>query len=211
MKLSKRLLTIASLVDKGAKVYDVGADHGLLERYLLDNDAVSSLIAVENKIGPYNILLNNLKGYDANVYFADGLEKLDSNSDTLIFAGLGGNAIIDILKKGKKVSFDNINKIIIDAHRDKELVKRYLVSLGYKIEKEIIVFENNIFYFIISFIKGSENYNIDEYEFGYKIKNDPLFHQYCDYERNRIMSILAKKEDENLRHRLERLNAYEHD
>ena len=37
MKLSQRLQAIADLVDKGARVGDIGTDHGQLPCYLVEN------------------------------------------------------------------------------------------------------------------------------------------------------------------------------
>ena len=45
--LSKRLKAVASLVKKGSSVADVGTDHGYIPVYLIENDIVSSAIAMD--------------------------------------------------------------------------------------------------------------------------------------------------------------------
>ncbi|MEG2984166.1 MAG: SAM-dependent methyltransferase, partial [Peptostreptococcaceae bacterium] len=37
MKLTERLLKIASLIDEGKKIADIGTDHGYIPVYLLKN------------------------------------------------------------------------------------------------------------------------------------------------------------------------------
>ena len=63
MKLSQRLLTLASFVKKGAVVADIGADHGLLSVYLVEEGIAKKVFAVENKKGPFSILEKSTKKY----------------------------------------------------------------------------------------------------------------------------------------------------
>lgn len=188
-KISERLKTIGDFVHEHAHVIDVGADHGLLEKYLIDNKKVDSILAVENKEGPYNILVNNLKGYDVQISLSDGLDEMSDDINTIVIAGMGGNLIMDILTKDVQ-KLNQIEQIVVDAHRDAELVRRSVTKLGYRIEKEQIVLENGIYYFIISFVKGYTKYKDIEYEFGVNISNDPLFNQFKTQELNRLGKTL---------------------
>ena len=181
MKISDRLKTIASFIKEHANVADVGADHGLLEIYLLENQKVDSILAIENKSGPFNILKNNLKDYDVRLSLSDGISKIDEKVDTLVIAGMGGILITNILSSQKE-NLTNIKQIVVDAHRDYELVRREITGLGYYIEKEKIVYENDTYYFVISFLKGHKNYSDVEYEWGYKINEDPLFEHFREDE-----------------------------
>ena len=177
MKISDRLKTVASLIKEHANVADVGADHGLLEKYLLDNDKVDYILAIENKDGPFSILKNNLEDYDVELSLSDGISKINDKVDTIVIAGMGGILISNILTSHKE-KLSNIKQIVVDAHRDIELVRRNVTELGFYIEKEVIVYENEEYYFVISFLKGSRKYSESEYEWGYKIKEDPLFEKY---------------------------------
>ena len=196
MKLSDRLLTVASLLKEGMHVADVGADHGLIEKYLLDNDLVASIMAIENKNGPFNILQNNLKGYNVKLSLSDGIDEIDESVNALIIAGMGGNLIVDILKKHPD-KLKNVEQIVVDAHRDIEYVRRQITELGYYIEKEKIVLENNIYYFVISFLKGQRHYSDIEYEYGYQIKDDELFDKYRENELDRMtLNLIHYKSSE---------------
>ena len=177
MRISDRLKTIADFIKDEASVIDVGADHGLLEIYLTEQNKTKYLLAIENKSGPFSILKNNLKDYDVDLSLSDGIEKLPDNVDTVVIAGMGGILITNILKAHPD-KLTNVKQIVIDAHRDQELVRREITNLGYMIEKEKIIYENGTYYFVISFIKGHKEYSLSEYEWGYKIKDDPLFAQF---------------------------------
>ena len=94
MKISKRLLAIAKMVPTNLPCADIGSDHGLLVKYLLDNQIVPFSYASDNKIGPYNRLKENLASYISSnkvkVDLIDGIKNLPENCLTLIIAGMGG-------------------------------------------------------------------------------------------------------------------------
>lgn len=191
MKISNRLKVIASFIRDNSNVIDVGADHGLLEIYLLEQNKVNSLFAVENKVGPYSILKNNLKDYNVTLSLSDGISEMPEYVDTVIIAGMGGILISDILKAHKE-KLTNVKQIVVDAHRDNRLVRETICNLGYYIEKEQIVFENNKYYFVISFLKGHQDYNEDELEWGYKTSEDPLFKDFKKHESETLSLNLVK-------------------
>ncbi len=191
MKISNRLKVIASFIKDNSNVIDVGADHGLLEIYLLEQNKANSLFAVENKIGPFTILKNNLKDYKVDLSLSDGISEMPEHVDTIVIAGMGGILISDILKAHKE-KLTNVKQIVVDAHRDNRLVRETITNLGYYIEKEQIVFENNKYYFVISFLKGHKKYSEDELEWGYKTNKDPLFEDYKEHELNTLSLNLVK-------------------
>jgi len=77
MELSPRLLKIASLVPDGARLADVGTDHGYIPLYLFENKIISSAIAMDVNKGPLLHANENIKKY--------GLEK---NIETRLSNGL---------------------------------------------------------------------------------------------------------------------------
>lgn len=192
MNISERLLAIANLIHPHANVIDVGADHGILEKYLIDSGKVNSIFAVENKKGPFETLRKNLKDYDVNVSLSDGLDEMPSETNVIVIAGMGGNLILDILKKDVN-KLNGIQQIVVDAHRDAELVRREVIKLGFRIEQEKIVLENKIYYFIISFVRGNSAYKDIELEWGYNVNNDPLFREFKTKELSRLVTALNQQ------------------
>ena len=191
MKISDRLKAVASLTKENANVADVGADHGLLEIYLINEGKTNSILAIENKNGPFSILKNNLEDYDVKLSLSDGISEIDETVDTIVLAGMGGILISDILNSHKE-KLANIKQIVVDAHRDIQLVRENICKLGFYIEKEKIVYEKGTYYFVISFLKGHHDYSLSEYEWGYKIKDDPLFEEYRREELDKLAKNLIK-------------------
>lgn len=169
MQLSKRLETIAKMCPKGV-VADVGADHGKLIIYLVENDIASFGVAIENKKGPYNILVNAIQKANLDnkimAIFGDGIEKLPSNVDTLIIAGMGGQNIVSILRKHQR-KLENIQTIIVDPHNAIPFVREQISLMGYSISDEEMVHEDDIYYEIIKFHKSKHAFYSDiDLEFG---------------------------------------------
>lgn len=204
MKLSQRLLTIASFIKEGALVADIGADHGLLSIYLVENKHVKKVFAVENKAGPFSILEKNTKKYpEITCSLSDGISEIPSEINTLVIAGMGGILISDILKKNKD-KLQSIQNIVIDAHRDLELVRKALNDLGYEFEKEVLVKEH-VFYNVMSVHRGTKKLSSNELEFGYQIQKDPLFKEYQATLLDRLQKNYLKNNSNELRNKIERL------
>ena len=192
MLVSKRIKTIGDFISSGDVVVDVGADHGLLELYLIAKYNNISITAVENKIGPYKILEENLKCYkNIRLSLSDGLECVNKDTKTVVLAGMGGLNIINILSRFPEKTM-NLKKIIVDAHRDIGMVRRNIISYGFNISREKIVYDNRKYYVVIEFVKSLylEEYSNDALDFGYKIyleKSWPKYKEYLIKQNNRTI------------------------
>ena len=183
MFVSQRIKTIGDFIDENDSVVDVGADHGLLEVYLIAKYPNIKITAVENKLGPYRILERNLKAYsNVKLSFSDGIECIISGGKTVVLAGMGGLNIVNILAAYPKKVF-KLKKIIVDAHRDLEIVRKELFKYGFAINREKIVYEQNKFYVITEFVKSKKTLDINEdiIFFGNKLYKDKLWPKYRDY------------------------------
>lgn len=175
MILSLRLSTILDMTPQSV-VADVGSDHGKLMIALFLSGKIKKGYAIENKQGPFNRLVDELRKNKVIDYiepiFGDGLEKLPEDVETLILAGLGGTTIVDILKKDIS-KLANINTIIVDAHSEIPLVRMEITKLGFSINKEKIIKEDNIYYEIIRFNRSALSfYSEFDYEFGPILRNE---------------------------------------
>ena len=199
MFLPSRLKTIGNFIEPWEIVADIGADHGLLELYLLAKSPDIKIIAIENKVGPYKNLDLTLRSFkNIRLSLSDGLEAVDKSVTTVVIAGMGGFTIKNIIEKyPEKVK--HLEKIIIDAHRDQKFARKAIINLGFKIEKEKIVLEQEKFYVITEFIKseGNFSYSDDDLEFGYKIYEDELWGKYQQYlkEKNNLTLDKIKNKD----------------
>lgn len=173
--LSERLTAIYKMVPKGIAA-DIGADHGKLMIALFEGGIVTHGYAVENKKGPYTRLLKALQERnledDVVPLFSDGIKDLPEAVRTVIIAGMGGNNIIDILKKYPKKT-EQITTLIIDAHTAIPKVRREISNMGFVIADEKMVREDDVFYEIIKFIKADKAvYGDKDIEFGPILRNE---------------------------------------
>ena len=183
MVISSRLKTIGDFISDGDVVVDVGADHGLLELYLLAKCPNITITAVENKIGPYKILENSLRGFkNIRLSLTDGITSVGKDTTTVVIAGMGGLNIRKILNAyPNKVK--NLKKIVIDAHRDIEIARRTIVNYGFKIKREKIVYEQDKFYIVSEFVKSQNvpEYDDEIFSIGYNLQDEELWPKYREY------------------------------
>ena len=183
MVVSSRIKTIGDFIKPGEVVVDVGADHGLLELYLLAKSPDIQITAVENKIGPYKILETSLLGLkNVKLSLSDGITAVSKDTTTVVIAGMGGINIKNILDAYPDKVRD-LKKIVIDAHRDIQIARKTIVDYGFAISKEKIVYEQEKFYVVSEFLKVNEpqKYSDEILEFGYQLYDDELWPKYKEH------------------------------
>lgn len=134
--LDPRLSAVASLV-RGPKVADIGTDHALLPRYLIDTGVALSVIAVEKNRAPAEVARKALQGYPAEVRVGDGFSVLspgEVNCATL--CGLGGQLICNLLSRQP----ENLpEQLVLQANRDTPLLRAWALENGYHLKTERMV------------------------------------------------------------------------
>lgn len=153
-KLSKRLETIATLVPNGARVCDIGTDHGYLAINLLKTGRAVNVIATDIGEKPLLNAKKNIEKADLadkiTLRLCDGLSGIKKNeADTAIIAGMGGEVIAKIMENGCEIAKDNSLTFILQPTTSPEILRHFLCKNGYKIHLEIPVFENNKIYSVM--------------------------------------------------------------
>ena len=194
IKLSKRLLSIANLVDDNSKVVDIGCDHGLVSIYLAMNKQNISIIASDINQNALDNAIKNINKYHLEdkikVCLSNGLDNINDEIDTIIISGMGGHTIIDILTNNQE-KLNTVNNIIIQSNNDIEYVRRKIVKLGYCISKEELILDKNIYYTVILFTKGKKKYTNKEYYFGPILlkENSKIFIEKKNKEYTKLVNI----------------------
>ena len=207
IKLSKRLSIVASLIDSN-NIIDVGCDHGLLDIYLAQINKDRKIIVSDINENALNNAKDNIKKYKLSnqieARLGSGLDTLNDNEvDTLVISGLGANTIVGILHNNI-FKLKNIKNIIIQSNTNLSFLREKVTKLNYYIEEEIQVKENNIIYTIIKFVKGKKRYSKKELYFGPILlkKNNKLFKEYNDIEKNKLTHLLKVIPKNNYFYRL---------
>lgn len=217
IRLSKRLVAIASLVPKGTNLLDIGCDHGLLEIYLWQNERCNKYISSDVNESALNNAKENILKYKANskieTRLGNGLSVINSSDmiDTVVISGMGAHTIIGIFKY--QIDKFKIDTLIIQSNTKLEFLRKEITKLGYYIDSELIVEDNKKIYVIIRFKKGYKKYNKKELYFGPKLmeENSELFQEYkrIELEKLNIRKKLVPKRDIILRYKIKReINLY---
>ena len=218
MKLTDRLLKIASLVDKDKRLADIGTDHGYIPVYLLKKNTIQYAILGDVNKGPLDnakkeVMRNNLID-KVDLRLGSGIEVLKPNEvDEIIIAGMGGMLINDILKANEAVAHTT-EKLILQPMQAPEELRMFLYKNGYKIIDEHLVREEHRLYEIIECkYEGLKEQDIEPiyYEIGQKLieKQDPLLKDFIENKIRINENILRKldgKDGDAVSHRKSIIN-----
>ena len=203
INLSKRLKTVASFVlKKECNVIDVGCDHALLDIYLLQSNSNLKVIASDNKKKPLENAKKNIIKYSfldkIDISLRDGINNIPKEIDTVIISGMGAETIIDILINDVE-ELDHINRLIISSNNKYYEIRKKISSLGYTINDEKIVYEEEKYYIVIEFIKGNKKYKEKELFFGpILLKNkDKIFYDYYGFIKTKKEEVLKQLPENN--------------
>lgn len=199
--ISNRIIEISKMIDqKNIGVFDVGSDHGYL---LLSLNKVLFYFLHQLNSYLYIVLLNlikNTKNKKITSLFSDGIDDLSNSYSCIVLAGMGYSNIKNIISKNIS-KIDYIDQIVIDSHNDIKECREFFTSIGFCIENEKIIKEDNIFYEIISFKKGKKEYNLNELIYGPILlkQHDEIFKEKYILMNKKIESILIKLDKESFR------------
>lgn len=202
--LSKRLLEISKFVPKKSYVIDIGCDHALLDIYLtLSNNNKCIAADISEKVienAKKNIEKYNLQKKIKTVV-SNGVENIKiTKKSVIIISGMGTHTIIDIVSK---IDRNKVQKLIIQSNNCLYNLRKKITKLGYIIEKEKVVYDNNKFYTIISFKIGIKKYNLKTLKYGDNITIDDDYNRYIRDCINKNKQIIKKL---NYKHILKRIN-----
>ncbi len=189
MKINKKLLAIASLVQKGENVIDIGCDHALLDIFLTlynDNHCIASDIKKSAITGAKKNIEKYHLEHKITLSISDGFHKITPReNEVVIISGMGTSTILKILENAP---FEKISRFIISSNNDLEKLRYHMMKKNFKVKEEVVVLENDIYYVIIEFEKGSVNYQEKELRYG------PILLKQNSVERNSYYRYLLSKE-----------------
>ncbi|MDB8804267.1 tRNA (adenine(22)-N(1))-methyltransferase [Romboutsia sp. 1001216sp1] len=203
MKLTDRLLKIASLVTKGKKIADIGTDHGYIPVHLLNEGNIDFAILADVNKGPLEnarkeVRHNNLID-KVDLRLGSGIEVLKKcEVDEVIIAGMGGILISELLEANIEVA-QSTEKFILQPMQAQKELRKYLLNNGYEILDEVLVREDFRIYEIIVAKYTGKNTNVEDeifYEVGNKLieNKDELLNEFIDKRIHTYTSILNKLE-----------------
>ena len=152
--LSPRLQAIADMVPHGARLADVGTDHGQLPVWLIQHGVIDHAVASDLRLAPLNRArdLAARWGVSAQIDFrlCDGLTLVSPHeAEVVTIAGMGGETIADILHAARWPEQETGHCYILQAMSGMDGLRRYLSNYGYAIQREQLIAEGDTFYVVL--------------------------------------------------------------
>lgn len=153
LPLSKRLQACCNFVSSGARVADIGCDHGYLGIYLLSQGIADSVFAADINEMPLQSATRNAEKFGVrdkmHFYLSDGLENVPQEFDTLVCAGMGADTIISVLDKAPWLQSSRY-RLILQCQSRTPMLRQYLSDNGWHIDKETVLRDGRFLYTVMA-------------------------------------------------------------
>ncbi|WP_457967069.1 tRNA (adenine(22)-N(1))-methyltransferase TrmK [Pseudomonas sp. R4-84] len=170
--LSMRLERVAGLVPTGARLADIGSDHGYLPVALIKRGVIAAAVAVEVALTPFRAAERTVResglGEWISVRLADGLAAIEpaDGITAISLCGMGGETIRDILDSGK-CRLSGRERLILQPNGGEQPLRQWLMDNDYRILCEDVLRENRFYYeIIVAERDGPVMYSAEELYFG---------------------------------------------
>ena len=187
---------VAALVPKGARLADVGTDHAYLPIRLLQRGVVSSAVASDIRPGPLRAAEKNRDACGVpglRCVLCDGLDGISpQDADTVVIAGMGGETIVDILRRAPWAAREA--RLILQPMSRPDVLRAWLCDNGVRILGEHLAFDHGRLYQAMEAERGEASVlsACERYTGAYGlISRDPLFPELLDHYEKKF-SIAAE-------------------
>lgn len=217
MELSRRLRMNASFVTPGNRLADVGTDHGYIPIALRLEGVIPSALAMDVNPGPLERAKEHIQQFhletDIHTRLSDGVQSLcPGEADSVLIAGMGGALTVKILTEGEEV-LKTVQELILQPQSEIDKVRSYLLTHGYRITQEAMVYEEGKYYPAMKAVHGEMSlWQEAELQYGKYLLQEkhPILKQYLEEKLEQCEKILEKlslqgKKEEKINARKEEL------
>jgi tRNA (adenine22-N1)-methyltransferase len=153
--LTPRLAVLALAVPVGARVVDIGADHGQLGAALLTEERAGFVCAVDlspaTLEGARAALATHVLSGRAEVRLGDGFAGLDPRAfDCAVLAGMGARNTLAILERGR-ADGHTPQRVVVQALGGEHHVRSALLAAGYGLADEQLVADGRRLFLTLTF------------------------------------------------------------
>ncbi|RON57883.1 tRNA (adenine(22)-N(1))-methyltransferase [Pseudomonas frederiksbergensis] len=170
--LSMRLERVAAHVPAGARLADIGSDHGYLPVALMRRGAIVAAVAGEVALTPFRAAERTVRENDLEqhitVRLASGLSAIEpvDGITAISICGMGGETIRDILDHGK-ARLSGQERLILQPNGGEQPLRQWLMEHDYRILVEELLREKRFDYeIIVAERAGPVAYTPEELYFG---------------------------------------------
>ncbi len=193
-----RIDAIYSFIDLKDRVVDVGCDQAKLGILLAKRNQKSIASDISPKVIERASLDIRKLGLDSliDLRVSNGLQDIKENeADTLVLSGMGTHTILEILNNTKL----KFNKIITISNNYHDILRNKMNELNYKVDKELIIKENNKYYNLILFTEGTKEYSQKELLLGLNQVDNELYNEYLNHLLKKYKTIKESSKDKNIK------------
>ena len=226
IELSKRMQSVADMIQPCDAVGDIGCDHAFVSIYLVEQHRAKRVIASDVRRGPITIAKRNIESMNLSdqieIRMGDGLDTIvPGEVNAVVLAGMGGMLMIDILERGEAV-VARCDQLVLQPQSDIEKVRRYLAEKGYHLADEQMLIDAGKYYNLLD-VRVHEMVQKDEYDcskladdwcymYGGSLlrKKDPVLRSWLVKQRDTtagLINSLSGKNTENAAKRLKTVKA----
>jgi tRNA (adenine22-N1)-methyltransferase len=167
-----RLERVAAYVPAGARLADIGSDHGYLPVALMRRGVIVAAVAGEVAVTPFRAAERTVRENDLHsritVRLANGLGAIEPGDaiTAISICGMGGETIRDILDCGK-ARLNGQERLILQPNGGEQPLRQWLMDHDYRILCEEVLRENRFDYeIIVAERAGPVVYSAEQLYFG---------------------------------------------
>lgn len=182
--LQPRLRLLADMVPEGARLADVGTDHGYLPVFLLQKGRIAGAIASDIVPGPLQHARQTATEYEVegiDFRLCPGLDAIGAEeADTIVIAGMGGETIQAVLEAAPWTG-DGGHLLLLQPMTKVEFLRKWLSDNGYCFTDERLVFDKDHLYPVFAVRGGRQSpLTLAQQYGGVLLDGDPLYGVYLD-------------------------------
>lgn len=214
---NKRFEKIMDYIPQCTVLADIGTDHGYIPMKAIMLGRADKVIASDLSKASLERAMREVEKHQLQEHIegrqGDGLEVLtEEEADVIVIAGLGGNLIGDILRRGYHKKYQKTFPLFVfQPVQFPEKLRANLYQLGFDIEDEDLVKEDGLIYHLITARKSTENLNEPtdiELEFGKKNieKDKQLLWELIEYKIQTYEKIVLELSEKKTSRSIDRVN-----
>ena len=221
IELSKRMKSVADMIQPCDAVGDIGCDHAFVSIYLVEQHRAKRVIASDVRRGPIAIAKRNIEAMNLSdqieIRMGVGLDTIvPGEVNAVVLAGMGGMLMIDILERGEEV-VTRCDQLVLQPQSDIEKVRRYLAEKGYHLADEQMLIDAGKYYNLLD-VRVHEMVQKDEYDcskladdwcymYGGSLlrKKDPFLRSWLVKRRDTTAGLINSLSDKNTEKAAKRL------
>ncbi len=196
--MGARLQALAAAVEPGARVADIGTDHGRLLTLLRQRRAVRVAIGIDRSAAALQRTAAELADAAIELRRGDGLAPLRPGEvDTVVIAGMGAQSIIGVLERGA-ARWPELTRLVLQPAAQWPWLRAWIAARRFTLQHEAIVWDNhqpNLLCVVAPGGGGPDpGWDDDDLELGPLLRrrpHDPAYRAWLERRRCALAAALA--------------------